>query len=203
MGYTHYYRVKPEFDPISFYEVSKDFKKMVPILSKLGVKLAGGDGKNTPIITPTKIVFNGVEKCGHTKHGLGITWPSRTAKGVSQQDQVMQSLETITKGTWFAGAELETRVCGGHCSHETFNLEQKDTTPDNYKQLDKDDFLFECTKTAYKPYDLAVNVCLVIAKHHLGKHIKVSSDGEMNNWEEGIQLCQHFLGYGDDFTLDE
>ena len=112
-----------------------------------------------------------------------------------------QQLAELVKGNWYAGAELESRVCGGDCSHETFNLEQK-REPSKYDQEDKG-LLFGCTKTAYKPYDLAVNICLIIAKHHLKKQILIHSDGEMKDWEEGKQLCQHFLGYGSNFELDK
>ena len=62
---------------------------------------------------------------------------------------------------------------------------------------------FACTKTAFKPYDLAVTVCLVIAKQHLGNQIVIHSDGDMENWHEAMQLCHHFLGYGKGFSLDD
>src|SRR3990167_7924502 len=32
---------------------------------------------------------------------------------------------TDVKGTWFAGAKLSTRTCGGNCSHESFVLNVK------------------------------------------------------------------------------
>lgn len=202
MGYTHYYYVQKEYDKDEFLKVVVDFKKMIPVLQNLGVKLAGPHGDDTPIIRPDFIAFNGLTKCGHQERELGITWPSKTAKGVSQ-NKVGQQLEELVKGHWFGGASLETRVCGGDCSHETFSLEQKDSTDEKYKQPDKTGKLFQFTKTAYKPYDLAVNICLIIAKHHLKDQIKVSSDGEMVNWEEGMQLCQHFLGYGVDFRIED
>ena len=204
MGYTHYYYCKVEYDAKSFENVATDFKKMIPILDHLGVKLGDAFGENYPIITPTEICFNGLKKCGHEQRELGITWPSKTAKGVAQNN-IALGLEEITKGSWFAGAELEARVCGGNYDHETFRIEQKASHVADYKikELDENDgFFFECTKTAYKPYDLAVNVCLIIAKRHLKKNIRIHSDGEDVNWEEGRQLCQHFLGYGSDFKLD-
>ena len=33
--------------------------------------------------------------------------------------------------------------------------------------------------------------------------IRVRSDGIIENWQEGMQLCQHFLGYGEELCLDE
>jgi hypothetical protein len=205
MGYTHYYYVKTEYDKDLFLKVSTDFKKMIPVLSHLGVKLANFNGKDYPVITPTEIRFNGLEKCGHEQRDLGITWPSKTAKGVSK-NKVGTQIQEIVNGHWFAGAQLETRVCGGDCSHESFSLEQKwDDAGRSWKKEEAESgkLIFECTKTAYKPYDLAVNICLIIAKHYLKDDIKVHSDGEMKDWEEGMQLCNQFLGYGLDFTLDE
>jgi hypothetical protein len=61
---------------------------------------------------------------------------------------------------------------------------------------------FHFCKTAYKPYDLAVQVCLVIAAHHLGDAILVSSDGSQEQWQDAIALCQSVLGYGGGFRLD-
>jgi len=200
MGYTHYYYVATEYSKEDFSHVSYDFKKMLPALSHLGIKLADGHGENTPIISPTEITFNGLSKCGHTQRDLGITWASKSAKGVSTS-QVGQKLEEITKGHWFAGATLETRACGGDCSHETFHLSQQ--SPERDPRMQKNGLNFGFTKTAFKPYDLAVNVCLIIAKHFFKEKIQVLSDGEMQNWEEGKQLVQHFLGYGKDFKLDE
>lgn len=88
----------------------------------------------------------------------------------------------------------------GEESHETFVLQQK---------LDKDDFhtkekgfYFNFTKTARKPYDIAVTACLVIAKHYLEDQIIVTSDGDMEEWRPAMTLCQDILGYGEDFVLD-
>ena len=228
MGYTHYYYVSGEFDAEAFGRVTSDFIKMLPPLRHLGVRLADGLGMGDPTISQTEIRFNGPEKCGHQKRQLGITWPAKSASGIAK-NSIRCTLEELTSSSWFAGAELQSRACGGDCSHETFALEQKLDTlmqrydgstyelqaqgkyrgyadPDGTHQRNPADEVgkyFQCTKTAYKPYDLAVTVCLVIAKYHLGESIIIHSDGTMENWEEAMQLCQHFLGYGRDFSLDE
>ena len=223
MGYTHYYYTAPTFDKDSFQQVAADFKKMVMPLKHLGVVLADGNGKDCPTISPTEICFNGKRDCGHEERELGITWPSRSASGIVKNG-VDTILLDITKSRWFGGASLEARACGGDCSHEALLLEQKHephvsgdyteepegeyrrwTDASGRRRRTPDNIVgkyFECTKTAYKPYDLAVNVCLVIAKHHLKDGITVGSDGTIENWQEGMQLCQHFLGYGTDFALD-
>ena len=228
MGYTHYYLVAPEFDPAAFGRVAADFKKMVAPLKHLGVVLADGMGENYPTISPTEICFNGKRDCGHEKRDLGITWPAESASGIAKNG-VDTTLQEITKSTWFAGASLKTRACGGDCSHEAFSLSQKlETTMERYDgstyelepQGEYRSFrnqdgtrdrnpanevgkYFEFTKTAYKPYDLAVTVALVIAKHHLKEQIVIRSDGNMENWHEAMQLCHHFLGYGMGFCIEK
>lgn len=123
-------------------------------------------------------------------------------------------------GTWFAGLKLKQRSCGGDCSHETFSLpleiEKNDWKEpigeisyyDQYSKPVYNDkkeigLYFEFCKTAYKPYDLAVIICLIIAKHHLKDDIQVSSDGDIEQWQDGMLLCQKILGYGLDFQMEE
>lgn len=225
MGYTHYFYLKPTLDEENFIKVVQDFEKMIPKLEHLGVKLAGGDGSGLPTINEDEIIFNGVAKCGHQERNLGVTWPSEKANGVaSLQSQHRDGNQTLadTEGQWFAGLKLNARTCGGDCSHETFELVRK-APKDNWHKVQKKHevsyigadnkpvyedektagYYFSFTKTAYKPYDLAVNVCGIIAKHNLGNQILVHSDGDLKDWSNAMELCQHFLGYGKEFVLDE
>ena len=197
MGYTHYYYTRPTLNATQFFKISQDMKKMLGPLGHLGVKLGDAFGKNYPYIGNDEIRFNGYSKCGHEQRDLGITWPKPGAKGILKNG-VLTKLGEITSSHWFAGAQLETRACGGDCSHETFSIMcNSDSSPDK-----ETGYVFDCTKTAYKPYDLAVNVCLVIAKHYLNDDIVILSDGDDSNWIEAKQLCEHFLGFGENFKLD-
>lgn len=188
MGYKHYYYVSTLYDKRSFDKVVTDFKKMIPVLKHLGVKLANENGSGHAVINSDEIRFNGLEKCGHKERDLGITWPTNNAKGISK---IGQKLDEVVSGRWFAGATLSTRTCGGDCSHESFVLSRKLTEVDlnAWDKPDKNGLYFSFTKTAYKPYDLAVNICLIIAKHYFGEKIKVRSDGEIVNWKDGMELC--------------
>ena len=56
-------------------------------------------------------------------------------------------------------------------------------------------------KTEHQPYDLCVQVALVILKHNLGEAITVGSDGKDDDWAGARQLCQDKLGYGENFQL--
>ena len=206
MGYTHYYIVNPKFDAKLFKKVGVDFKKMLEPLSRLGIKLGDGRGENSAIILPTEICFNGSVNCKGLQNS---NWKIRDSKKGSQDD-IDKILSFMKKESWFKDENIMDRSCDGDYSHETFSLEQKletvMTRHDGSKySLDPDEEgkYFQFTKTARKPYDLAVNVVLIIAKHYLKKEIFISSDGDESNWVEGKQLCNHFLGYGADFKLGE
>lgn len=71
---------------------------------------------------------------------------------------------------WFNGV--------GDDSHETFEV----TVEWGGK--------FEFCKTACKPYDAAVTACLCLLKFHLGDALRVNTDGEESDWEEGLRLAR-------------
>lgn len=48
-------------------------------------------------------------------------------------------------------------------------------------------------KTARKPYDVAVVACLIILKHYLGDLFQVESDGDANDWTDGLELAKKHL----------
>lgn len=199
MGYTHYYSRIADLDRELFKKVVMDFRKVNPIFEHVGFKLANGMGEDVPTLAFHEISFNGLSNCGHKKQDVGLVWPKENASGVQMMKKGLQG-ESLD-GKWFAGNMASERVCSGDCSYETFSLEQhvtRDSLPDYRKD---DPYIFNCTKTNYRPYDLAVQVCLVIASHHLGQQIRVTSDGESQHWDDARQFCEHFLGYGSDFEL--
>lgn len=69
----------------------------------------------------------------------------------------------------------------GDYRHETFCLE-------------KNEVEFDFFKTARKPYDVVVTAILACAKEHLGDGIKVSSDGDSSEWDEGLEFAKATLG---------
>jgi len=214
MGYTHYwYRIK-EIDKRTFSKIVEDFKKFLPLFKTLDIKLGDGSGKGEPIINHDAIIFNGLHNCGHpqNKH-ISIPWPaSKTKNGVAPSSQ------KAIVGGWFAGVVLEQRTCDGDCAYETFYFPRilKLIDPQKgdrselihcYQFSDEKDTKnkkhFSFCKTAFRPYDLAVNVFLIIAKHHMGNSIKVKSDGELQHWMDAAKICQNALGYGlNDFKLE-
>lgn len=195
MGYSHYlYYTVPELDAARFSLAAADFKSMVPIFEHLGFKIADGCGQGEPVITEKEIYFNGLEKCGHPKEHLGLVWPSENAQGIATP--YSRKRQNAISGKWFAGLELSTRQCDGSCDYETFHIEQK---PENRGE----GLPISFCKTNYKPYDFAVNVCMIIVKHHLGDQVRIGSDGTLDQWRDAIQFCEHFLGYGSDFAFED
>lgn len=194
MGYTHYWERPERLDPEKFTKAAGDVRLVLKKLKELGLELAGPDGEGMPIIGDSVIAFNGKRQCGHQRRDLGITWPSPSND--------TGGIGSAVKGKWFAGALLMERTCDGDCSHESFWLEVNETMPD-YQKKDGKNLIFNFTKTAYKPYDLAVTAVLVILKHHFGDKILVRSDGDLKDWRDGSMYCQMVLGYGSRFTLDE
>lgn len=53
---------------------------------------------------------------------------------------------------------------------------------------------FAFCKTAAKPYDVVVTASLLALKEHLGKAVRVSSDGEPDDWMAGYRLAVRALG---------
>ncbi len=66
--------------------------------------------------------------------------------------------------------------------HETFVLERK---PKQHSWRKDEALVFNFCKTARKEYDGLVTATLLLAKHHLGDEIKISSDGGAKEWAEG------------------
>lgn len=164
-----------------------------------GVQLADSNGEGELVITNEEIRFNGKSKCGHRKdEEVTIPWPATPKSG----DIANNWKEDPKAGHWFAGVLLEKRTCDGDCSYESVNF-RRNTSKEEFKQANERGLLFGCCKTAFRPYDLAVQCLLVIARYHLGKDIEVSSDGEKENWAEAVTLCQEMLGYGLMFELEE
>jgi len=193
MGYTHYWRRPRVLGQAEFARVWADFARVVPALEKLGVFLAGPTGYGVPVLLADEIGFNGVHACGHPRRPLGIAWPAAGAGGVCLAYTQSAGGDGDVGGAWFGGRQLRSRTCDGDCSHESFVLHR--LHPESSVEPTEHGFFFDFCKTAFKPYDLAVQVCLVIAAHHLDA-FTVTSDGSMDEWQDAIAVCQEVLGYG-------
>jgi len=214
MGYTHYWYREREIEAPAFHNIVEDFKKLLPLFKVLDIPLANGFGEDKPVIDDRKVWFNGLRNCGHPKNKhIGLAWPSDSPKFGTASNS-----EGTICGSWCAGVVINQRTCDGDCSYETFHFPR--IIPDEYAHKigkiryhkidgtviynppERVGRYFDFCKTNFKPYDLAVQVFLVIAKHHLGSRIIVASDGTIQQWLDAVQICQNAFSYGmDDFKL--
>jgi hypothetical protein len=212
MGYTHYWYRDKEIPQGSFDSIVSDFSKLLPLFKVLDIKLANGLGEGSPEINKDAVYFNGVHNCGHKRNGhVSLPWPADIVKpGVAVDSEIS------INGSWCAGVTLQQRTCDGSCDYETFAFPRvldEDKKPVGrvaYLDMNGSEVLnptwkvskyFDFTKTAFRPYDLAVCAFLIIAKHHLGSALIVHSDGDFNQWSDALKLVQNAFGY-DDFTFD-
>lgn len=184
MGYTHYWCRLKELDAETFARASKDCRK---VCVALGIPLGDGEGVGVPEFSQEVVSFNGAVDSGHfAARCEGLLWPGSGAEGVARP---------------FTEANAGKRSLGadGDGSYETFYISQScgehgyESSPGVYSAF---------CKTNYRPYDLAVQCCLIVFKEHFGPSFCVHSDGDSGAWKEPSDACQVFLGYGLDFALD-
>jgi len=73
-------------------------------------------------------------------------------------------------------------------SHETMYVERV-MKPRNWQTPEKGKY-FEFCKTARKPYDILVCLCLLSLKEHFGDKVEISSDGDRDDWENAIKAYE-------------
>jgi len=77
-------------------------------------------------------------------------------------------------------------------AHETFVIHKNGPKPNSYHA--KSNKGFDFTKTAGKPYDAFVTAMLIWLETNFPKHITVRSDGEISDWQEGMDLAIQTFG---------
>lgn len=71
----------------------------------------------------------------------------------------------------------------GEDGHEPFIMRE------HYNQNDRSSFC----KTARKPYDILVTACLAVLAYRLGDAVSIYSDGDVDDWQDGVNLAQTIL----------
>lgn len=195
MGYNHYWRRPRAIERDAFAAIAEDFRKCVLPLDDLGVLLAGPDGDGLPMIEHEEIAFNGIRDCNHLHNAeIRIPFPSAEASGIG-------SSHDAVAGGWFDGVRIRCRTCNGDCSYEPFVLERVSSLSRRASMPGK--HLRDYCKTAFRPYDLAVQCALIIARHHLGHQFAVWSSGSELHWNDARRFCYVHLGYRlEEFRLD-
>lgn len=108
------------------------------------------------------------------------------------------------KGVPYETGDYFVRFNGiGDDAHETFYVHR--AFKKAYKsQTPMDNGLwFAFCKTAAKPYDMPVMICLIIFNHWFGDNFHVWSDGDMGDWKPAMAWCHKKFGYGKEFKLRE
>jgi len=90
----------------------------------------------------------------------------------------------VEGGTWFAATLFTKRACGGDGSPEIFAM----------RCINK--------QSKFKPYDLAIQCCLIVFAHHLDEGFYIYLDDKESQWSGAKAACQAVLGYGADFRFD-
>lgn len=207
MGYSHYFYRPEKID--NFDKIVEDTKKVLTYLTdEMGIDFGDshGDANTEPVLTKNLIAFNGSEKqrvgVWTTDEDINIPWPSSTA---SLTEVSADPIAKKTEGNWFGGTVVSQRVAPlnemgyGSGNYESVYIERI-YPKKGFRQPDEDGLLFECCKTAYRPYDLALTAVLIILKHY-DNRVRVSSDGEEKDWIDAKFLCNNLLGYGMDFEI--
>ncbi|KAA6463341.1 hypothetical protein DYQ86_08520 [Acidobacteria bacterium AB60] len=186
MGYCHYWEAEQEIDREIFSCIIADVQRIILTLDDMGVRLAGPLGKGLPEIDQDRIAFNGIWECGHVANSeVVIPFPAPKASGVGS------SLDAV-EGSYFGmGTLLRHRTCDGNCSYETFALAR---ICGDLSKVINGRYADSC-KTGFRPYDLAVQCVLLIAKHHLKDRIQVWSGGNDYQWNDARLLCYVHLDY--------
>jgi hypothetical protein len=84
----------------------------------------------------------------------------------------------------------------GKPDHETFRI------PRIYDGHTRDEKLkFEFCKTARKPYDIVAAASLIALKFRFGDAVEVSSDGDMEDWKDAVELADSVLGTAENWAF--
>lgn len=196
MGYCHHWYRREEIDERLFGRIAADFERIILPLDNAGVRLAGPRGIGLPEVSPKKISLNGLKECGHPRNpAVYIPFPTEDASGIGNSRDAVADANALF-------VRLMRRTCDGTCNYETFHFERSMKASHFLRQEDGR-YLCFC-KTNFKPYDLAVQCALLIAKHHLGNQIEVSSHGSDFLWNDPRAFCYVHLGYPlNEFYMDE
>ena len=192
MGYSHFWYTKQCIPDDAFLSLLHDVKQIYKPLLDMGVLLSSPSGVGDPIFNENVIEFNGTDQCGHMSKNVFLHWPTSDVQKVSKnmKEDNYPTMRNI---------KMNARICGGSCMHEPFIFRKINLKVESNERLPS----FNSCKTSFKPYDMAVNVVLIIVKHYLNNDIWINSDGAITQWNDAMMFVNHFLGYGRDFILDE
>jgi len=131
-------------------------------------------------IPKTKPVKGTAER-NEKRYQLAIKDCQRIIRRFSKLNGGLSGFTAHTKVGKYGGIEVNGSRENGH---ETFILRE------HFR--DNEDFSF--CKTAQKPYDVVVVACLTVLQHRLKGAVKVASDGDTKEWEQGVAMAKRVTG---------
>lgn len=177
MGYTHYFYIK---EGEIKQQVWNDFLKDVKVLIKAMPE------HNKYYYPEYPLAINGCFKYEKPKFTKQMIW-FNGGNGLPRK-KVPYSYQD-NSGTTISGMEWQDQEHGNKdwndLGHETFVLTRKNKKED-YEDKNRT-HTFRFCKTQYKPYDMVVQGVLILAKYHFKDDIKVSSDGNMEDWKHSFE----------------
>lgn len=206
MGYTHYWYTKKELDRNQWNNFLSDARKIINYSENvLGIKLANGGGEGEPDLNNEFINLNGSDSqpvgIWTTSEHITLAWPSDNAGLI---DPIKDPIESKKAGNWFAGNLICQRVAPidditglGSGSYESFSIYRQSKGPAEFIG----DYVFDCCKTSYRPYDLTVTALLISLQYHFPETV-IKTDGQLKDWQDGQRLCLELFNYGENLVLD-
>lgn len=178
-AYVHYFFRPREIPTATFNKIVADATTIITALQTGGLELRIDE------LSPEAIAFDEPAlRCGHPIHDkIEIAWPDNLgACGPLKREAYDDDW------TW----PFEFRRVDDY-AEEPFIPRPRGTRG----------FTFGFCDTALYPMDLAVTAILLAAKHHLGKGLRIITDGEDEGWLDARRICQELLGFGREFRVND
>lgn len=127
-----------------------------------------------------KLALDAKKLCDHANaNGIRI----RNGEGLGEPE--------FTEGSFAINGDAKAFNNGRDLAHETFYWAGIPEQPE-HRKVESDYFSF--CKTAYKPYDAVVTAILIRAKTIYGDCVRISSDGDWQEWQAGREMYQTVFG---------
>lgn len=205
MGYTHYFRYKNPIlemnhandkrksfftserekrDGSNIWDKLETFSKQFPTHEQSVKKIAAHIEAFKLAANDINLLLKNLPKTSATAGGYHSNDPIVICGGGGTGKPKVDEF-----GVWLNGTDK------GDMSHETFALELLAPQPvyGGRGEYDPKEGVFNFCKTARKPYDFVVCVSLLIYKHYLKGDLKLSSDGDFDDWKPAIDFYESFF----------
>jgi hypothetical protein len=209
MGYSHrWYLFKLPIKQ-QMKQINEDFLRVYnEFLKPRGIELAGPTGIGNPIFSDTKVEFNGPRNSpqGDLSYET-FQFPlsplhSKISLYVPKiPERQLIYIVTMSPNTYEANYEIFKKYFVKRDVY--FDFVKTGMGANLFESVGRFLLPKEAILSALpNPYDAAVMVYLLIARHYLGTNIVVTTDGNDTLWGIAYNATQEVLGYGGDYTVE-